>query len=47
MTNYDATWIDTTDGSDGVWVGIGFDNDEMSYTNVVVCMLYYNTSNEN
>jgi hypothetical protein len=47
LTNYDASWIDTTDGTDGVWLGIGFDNDEMSYTNVVVCMLLYNSSADN
>jgi hypothetical protein len=37
LTNFDATYATSTDGSDGVWLGIGFDNTVMAPTNVVVC----------
>lgn len=46
LTNYDASWITDADGSDGLWLGIGFGNTEMSLTNVVVCSIYFNSSDD-
>jgi len=41
LQHYDATWITETDGSQGVWLGIGFNTDSMFPSNVVVCYLGY------
>jgi len=43
LSGYDATWITATDGSQGVWLGIGWNSKLMPGTNVVVC--YYNYTN--
>ena len=41
LQDYDATWITEADGSQGVWLGIGFDTQSMYTSNVVVCYLGY------
>ena len=41
LDNYDATWITTDDGSEGIWMGIGFNSAVMTPTNVVVCQYLY------
>jgi len=37
FANYDASWISTSDGSEGVWFGIGFDTTKLANSNFVVC----------
>ena len=42
LQNYDATsWAATTDGTVGVWFGIGFNSAVMTPANVVVCEFMY------
>ncbi len=41
---YDATWITTTDGSEGVWMAVGFNSNSMSGANVVYCYITYTGS---
>ena len=46
LTGYDATWLTSTDGSKGVYLGIGWNSVAMGGTNVVMCTLYYTGSGD-
>mmetsp|Transcript_9068 Transcript_9068/g.6824 ORF Transcript_9068/g.6824 Transcript_9068/m.6824 type:complete len:98 (+) Transcript_9068:287-580(+) len=41
LTNLDASWITHSDGSQGIWMGIGFDTKHVLEANTVVCYLPY------
>jgi hypothetical protein len=41
ITGYDGSWISTTDGSEGMWMAVGFNSKFMPGTNVVYCYIPY------
>lgn len=47
LTNYDTSAFNGTDGSEGLWVGIGLGGREMPGTDVIVCTVNYTNNSNN
>jgi hypothetical protein len=41
LLGYNASWINTTDGTMGLWLGIGFDTRTAFPANVVICNISF------
>ena len=42
LANVDTSAVTTTDGTDGIWVGLGFNSATMYPANVILCTFLYN-----